>query len=89
MDIKSKLLYVARVEDDEEETDTNKNEDTIESVDNINFEETEPGEKKEKIVFIGSVEDNENFEEEPRVERGALHTIIEASSKRKTDIYEV
>ncbi len=87
MDIKSNRLLIARIEEDDEESDK---EDKVEKKDDEKIAEfTDISEKVEKIVFIGSMEDNENYEENLKVESGALHTIIEAAGKNKTNIYEV
>ena len=45
--------------------------------------------KLENIVFIGRMEENENFEENPVIENGALKTIIDASTMHKTLVFEV
>jgi hypothetical protein len=45
--------------------------------------------KLENVVFIGRMEENENFEENPVIEDGALKTIIDASTKQKTLVFEV
>ena len=88
MDIKSNRLLIARIEEDDEESD--KDDKVEEKKDDEKIAEfTDISEKVEKIVFIGSMEDNENYEENPKVESGALHTIIEAAGKNKTNIYEV
>jgi len=45
--------------------------------------------KLENVVFIGRMEENENFEENPVIEDGALSTIIDASTQHKTLVFEV
>lgn len=45
--------------------------------------------KLENVVFIGRMEENENFEENPVIEDGALKTIIDASTEHKTLVFEV
>ena len=91
MDIKNNEIYITRVELDESKETNNKKED-IENVEIVeNNEDAQLVKKipKEKIIFIGRMEDNENFEEDPTIEDGALNTLIEASGEKKTNIFEV
>ena len=50
---------------------------------------TKETQKTEKVTYIGHVEDNKNFEEEPSVPDGALKIILNGYAKKKTNIYEV
>ena len=52
-------------------------------------EENDLNGDKENVTYIGSVKDNEHFEEEPKVLDGALKNLINIYSKKKTNIYEV
>lgn len=80
MDLKSKILYVGRVEDNENQANINDNENSNkEGVSNV----------KEKVTLIGKVEDNEHFESEPKAPSAALHSLLDAYSKKKTTIFEV
>ena len=104
MDIKNNILYIGRIEEEDEgneedgtKKEVNEEEEEINQIDQENQTDDEkekiiPKEKKkttEKVVFLGSMEDNENFEEDPKIENGALYTLVEATEKHKTNIYEV
>jgi len=52
-------------------------------------EENQSGSVKENVTYIGSVKDNEHFEEEPKVPDGGLKNLIDGYSKKKANIYEV
>jgi hypothetical protein len=43
----------------------------------------------EKVTYIGSAKENDHFEEEPKVPDEGLKKLIDAYSKKKTNIYEV
>ena len=100
MDIKNNILYIGRIEEEEEESEESNdklNDDELSeeekhdtnSGDEVKLTEDAKGKKSEKVVFIGSMEDNENFEAEPKIENAAVNTLIEASGRHKTNIYEV
>jgi hypothetical protein len=99
MDPKNNVILVARVEDDDEkqqEKDENDIDVLIEYAKEngeIKVEKTEllTNETKsvEKLTYIGHVEDNKHFEEEPSVPSPVLQTILNGYSKKKTNIYEV
>ena len=52
-------------------------------------EENQSSSVKENVTYIGSVKDNEHFEEDPKVPDGGLKNLINGYSKKKTNIYEV
>jgi hypothetical protein len=97
MDIKKNVLLIGRIEEEDEEGDEKENkveEGVVEDVTDVELDQSEvkpkPKVKKlENVVFIGRMEENENFEENPVIEEGALSTIVEASTKHKTLIFEV
>ena len=103
MDVKNNKILVARVEDEEDDKKNSLDQDErdidvlIEYVKEengeITVEKTETltneTEKIEKVTYIGHVEDNKHFEEEPSVPDGALKLILNGYSKKKTNIYEV
>ena len=87
MEVKNNVIYIGRIE---EENSKDKNSD--EESDNEEKKEDEDKEntgKFEKVVYIGRMEDNENFEEDPNILEGALNTLVESSGIHKTNIYEV
>ena len=100
MDPKNNVILVARVEDDDEKQQE-KDENDIDVL--IEYAKEENGEIKvektelltnetksvEKLTYIGHVEDNKHFEEEPSVPSPVLQTILNGYSKKKTNIYEV
>ena len=52
-------------------------------------EESNSNLEKENVTYIGSAKENEHFEEEPKVPSQGLKRLIDAYSKKKTNIYEV
>lgn len=92
MDLKSSLIYVGRVEDND---DLNKKElDQIEKDENIEAqiegnESNAQKEKNERVTIIGSMKNNEYFDDELQSTNGVLNTIIDATRNQKTNIFEV
>ncbi len=92
MDLKSSLIYVGRVEDND---DLNKKElDQIEKDEKIEAQiegnEINPKKgKNERVTLIGSMKNNEYFDEELQSANGVLNTIIDATRNQKTNIFEV
>lgn len=89
MDLKSSLIYVGRVEDND---DLNKKElDQIEKDENIEaqIESNAQKEKNERVTIIGSMKNNEYFDDELQSTNGVLNTIIDATRNQKTNIFEV
>ncbi len=97
MDIKKNVLLIGRIEEEDEEDEekeNNEEEEVVQDVTDVELDQSvvkaKPKVKKlENVVFIGRMEENENFEENPVIEEGALSTIVEASTKHKTLIFEV
>ena len=98
MDIKKNVLLIGRIEEEDEEDEEKENkeedEEVVQDVTDVELDQSvvkaKPKVKKlENVVFIGRMEENENFEENPVIEEGALSTIVEASTKHKTLIFEV
>ena len=97
MDIKKNVLLIGRIEEEDEEDEEKENkeeEGVVQDVTDVELDQSvvkaKPKVKKlENVVFIGRMEENENFEENPVIEEGALSTIVEASTKHKTLIFEV
>ena len=89
MDLKSSLIYVGRVEDND---DLNKKElDQIEKDEKIEaqIEGNAQKEKNERVTIIGSMKNNEYFDDELQSTNGVLNTIIDATRNQKTNIFEV
>ena len=92
MDLTSSLIYVGRVEDND---DLNKKElDQIEKDENIEAqiegnESNAQKEKNERVTIIGSMKNNEYFDDELQSTNGVLNTIIDATRNQKTNIFEV
>jgi hypothetical protein len=80
MEVKKNTILVSRIEesDDIRELSEEKSETKIAK------ENT-----KEKETYLGQVEINEHFEDEPSVPEGGLKSLIDGFSKRKANIYEV
>jgi hypothetical protein len=100
MDIKKNVLLIGRIEEEDEEDEEKENKEgeeddgLVQDVTDVELDQSvvkaKPKVKKlENVVFIGRMEENENFEENPVIEEGALSTIVEASTKHKTLIFEV
>ena len=83
MDLKSKTIYVGRVEDAEFDQETEKEDLTSDDKQILSPD------AKEHVTLIGTVEDTEHFEEEPKLPSGSLHFLLDAYSKKKTNIFEV
>jgi hypothetical protein len=85
MNSKSDLIYIERVESDEEEEDKLQH-NMPETTDNNEVEmkladENEP----ERVIYINS----RNKDDELQKEGATINILIEASRKRKTNIFEV
>jgi len=91
MDLKSSLIYVGRVEEND---DVQKNElDRIEKDENIEAQIDDgkdvKKESNERVTIIGTMKNNEHFDDEPQSPNGVLNTIIDATRNQKTNIFEV
>jgi len=99
MDPKNNVILVARVEDDEKQQEEDENDIDVlieyakEENGEIKVEKTETltheNKSVEKLTYIGLLEDNKHFEEEPSVPSPVLQTLLNGYSKKKTNIYEV
>ena len=85
MNSKSDLIYIERIESDEEEEDKPQHNEP-ETTDNNEVEmkladENEP----ERVIYINS----RNKDDELQKEGATINILIEASRRRKTNIFEV
>ncbi len=92
MDLKSSLIYIGRVEDDDNaqqnELDKIEKDEKIEThVDGDTDNAVDA--KKERVTIIGTMKSNEHFDDEPQSTNGVINTIIDATKNQKTNIYEV
>ena len=95
MDLKSSLIYIGRVEDDENdqqnESDKIEKDEKIETHVDGDTDNAVDAKKEntERITIIGSMKSNEHFDDEPQSTNGVINTIIDATKNQKTNIYEV
>ena len=90
MDLKSSLIYIGRVEDNETQKDQTEEGNKENVTNEQNKEEsTKEKEKNENVTLIGTMKNEEHFEEDPQHANAVLNTIIDASKQHKTNIFEV